>query len=310
MPLKIASARDPHPRQRLRSRRAVVVIAAACCIVSLPSAHADSSAHSHIDHLSFQLIDLDPTDGITPWMQWQQDPNEDGSFKYARLSEGIVTLDQDVSSAALPFTPSEVNLNNGYYSAMGGVKGTGAPEGSALYAEAHLAAQPNGPAYQRSLETWIQAPYYFTGFSLSPMTELRVTADIALDVESKDQAINFFEKAFAVASITVRLDGGGSLDSQYVDYWKPLPSPWAEQRPYSLSLQDSPVITVRNGGDAVRLGALSAYVVTSAEITPVPEASTTVSLLAGLSTIAVAARFSRQRRCKDEANGGAKSSYR
>jgi len=298
----------PHPRQQLKSRRAAVCIAGACCVLSLPPAHADSSAHSHIDNLSFQLIDLDPTDGITPWMQWQQNPNENGSFKYARLTEGIITLDEDVSWAALPFTPSEVSLDNSYYFATGGVKGTGDPEGSGLYAEVRLASRPSGPTYQRSLQTWIQAPYYFTGFSLSPMTELRVTANVALDVESKDQAINFFETAVAIASITVRLEGGFGSESQYVDYWKPLPSPWTEQRPYSLSLQDSPVITVRNDGDAARLGALSAYVVTSAEITPVPEANTTLSLLAGLSTIAVAVRFSRQRRCKGEANDDAKPS--
>lgn len=256
---------------------------ASALVLSSPAAIAASSAQASFNGLSFQLIDLNPGDGITPWISFAAAARSDVS---ASAFEPLAS--QSSTAAAL-----------GAFQAVSTASATALAQASASVTASSLLAQGQAaglpPALlgmgSSSFSAGANGLSFNQAFTLSPFTLLVLSANanvMATTTVGYDPLLGGWENANASASMAifgVGSDGNGSQQSSdglnaFANWtWGPS-GPMGQSQSFSDTVTVSFLNFTANGIG----GTLSASVSVngSSAVSAVPEPGSAAMLLAGL----------------------------
>lgn len=148
-----------------RSTTAAAVLALG--VVS--TAHAAATASAEVGQITITLIDLDPFDGITPTLAFQNEK----SYSFASVY-GDSTSTYDSDTAAGSFMPTSASAVD----ALGW--GTGSTGAGGAQSAAELAGSPTAGVYSGT-----QGAGYFSGyFEITPWTGLILTTDYSAHADT------------------------------------------------------------------------------------------------------------------------------
>ncbi len=273
--------------------RTLLSLAAAAAILGLqPAAHATTQASASLNNLQYTLIDLDPNDGITPWIQITPPP---GSFFGQDLSDSQGHYDAAHANTGNGFGNGSLSRQLGNASTTGSAVGSGSAQGLALSAGSRVESNPDhgsfGLASSRTDGAWL--------YEISPNTQLVWTAQYHLDLAVEMSWKNgFSEKAAATASfylepyyagrtrspsdITQAADG---MSFGGIEEYPRRGVNW--QRDGELKVQ----VLNASGTDSMK-GALDIYASSFTQVMarPVPEPQTLALMLGGLLALGAARR--------------------
>jgi hypothetical protein len=195
----------------MRKNRLAIVITAGVAALVAPPAFAVSSASARLGPISLTLYDLDPGDGITPWITFAYH-DEYGNYAQARASDHQAGLFSDNDAwAANGWDPVSASAGVPNASAAAQLSGSGSPTGTVLSANGSALGVNSLGSYS-DYSAYVVAPYYDYGtFRLSANTLMVLSASSALTTgvtASFDPALTD-EAETAKASTTLSVFGEG-----------------------------------------------------------------------------------------------------
>jgi hypothetical protein len=279
------------------------IVAAVLALPAAPTLAASSSS-ALLEDFSITLYDLDPTDGITPWITPTLSGR--GSTVSVNAQDPNVGIDSLARWTQSAWGPLSIGTTVGFAQASASVSGS--PEAGTGRLAASGAAQgvvPGTPRYDSTSFSARAAPFeeYSSSFLLSPYTLAVFSATASVRAQTTvgyDPATDGYEYASANVRLSVQgpAPGGGSSggqsanDSRFVnasateDY-----DPETGEFVWSGTTQvieASPVaVSFTNYSGASLAGSLQAeaFVSGNSAVTAVPEPGSALLLLAGLAGI-------------------------
>ena len=272
----------------------------ALVVAALPwvPAWAASSASARLDPLAVELIDLNPGDGVAPWMQLAG--GSYGSYASASASDPTVGTSTETRWSLLPWGPAAASAWVGLSQAAASVGGDVAGGSGAMTAGGSTLGSL-WPGNAGSFNATAEAPYSFSSFTLSPYTLLVVsgTANLLAQTTIGLDPVTWTSE-YANASVQLSVQGPaaggggtqGSNDNRYVSAsWTTEWDPYTGEPVYSgmsQSFSDQLLaVSFTNFTAGPMSGNLQVAVSASGNsaLAPVPEVETWALMLAGLGAI-------------------------
>lgn len=201
----------------MKKNRLAIVISTGVAMLMAPPAFAVSSASARLGPISLTLYDLDPGDGITPWITFAYH-DEYGNYAQASANDRQAGLFSDNDAwAANGWDPISASAGVPNASAAAQLSGSGSPTGTVLLAKGSaLGVNPLGT--YSSYSAHVVAPYYdYSSFRLSANTLMVLSASSALTsgvTASFDPALTE-EAEIATADASLTLYGQGPSGDGY-----------------------------------------------------------------------------------------------
>jgi hypothetical protein len=159
-------------------------VAAVAMAVCAPQAFADATASATLANLTFKLIDLDTTDGVTPMItftdtsgshlrSWATTTNPVVSASNSQLGNGVAGAASSSSTVGV-FAKGSVTLAGDPFEGSGS-------------AESHASTQPAG-ASEGFAVAFFGNDGQYNAFTLSAHTELLISVDALLAADAPDAA--------------------------------------------------------------------------------------------------------------------------
>jgi hypothetical protein len=251
----------------------VVLLVAALC--AGPAA-AQSSAQVSVSDFSWALVDLDPNDGIDPYLNFLAPQASQSSSGAIVIEAGGVPV-TDVRQGGLAFAPVSLSAGTAFGSASSSLSGSPAG-GLSLQSSASLTSNAGVSTLSNQLSSG------YLGFVLSPMTAVTFSSRVALTLGLDLPAPLTGGFTSASATLSVNADLGGAND------------PWLQTS--SLSTAGGPqstdsmmLLTFANALGSETNNELQFSSAISAQVAaPVPEPETWAMMLGGLALLAARAR--------------------
>lgn len=278
--------------------------------------------------LSYQLIDLDPNDGIAPSITFKSDQGNMFATGLRRMVDtnnqqpSFVGNQYPASDWLMPSGPVHISSTDGLSWASSGPDSLRAGVSVGIQDVQDLPAAFDGST-QRALEVWgdasagtsLQLPYDDDGhlpdpsyatFVLSAHTALVISGharaatsvDVAnlpwaLPSNDETQTPSFFSAAAGIGGAFALTPALSYSDAQFQDAY--ISAQWTPGSDAAASSERDLSITLRNLQDAAAPGVvlLSAYSILTVATPAVPEASTAAQLLLGLGALLALARRQR-----------------
>jgi hypothetical protein len=253
---------------------------AAALALATPVVDASPLASVEISNFQFQLIDLDPNDGITP------------SIDLSAFPGSLAAVGGDVSAedhGASVFGPA-VAAASGSYGAFGLSLISGdLTEGGSVQLTATAGDFPGSPATVTS-GALFGSNDVETRFTLSPQTELKMTGTVAV-VASTDQLLHFDEQADASVIFGFLLGLGVYGDHNFLEVASQSSDPARSQSSGGILS-----IGYANGSDAAVQAGFYIEADSRAAVfpQPIPEPANITFMLAALAGMAALARARRR----------------
>ena len=236
---------------------ASLVLAAAAASVA-PAQAQSASAQASLAQLAFELVDLDPNDGITPAMHITSTQTRSQS-SYGTSS---MQIEDDTIYAA---GTSSVTRSFGQATTSGGADPW---TSAASYTDPSL---PN--VYFKS---WNLTEIHFT---LTPYSELLVTAEVSVDASDAGGISAASSKAYFSGWLNAELLYNFCVNGTYA---------------YDTSVSRSIGGRLQSGAEAVT-GGLGLVTEAVVQLSPVPEPASVAMLLAGLAVVGASVQGRRRR---------------
>lgn len=251
----------------------------ATALMAAGTACAGSLAVGTLDTLTVTLVDLDPDDGIAPWISF----GAATSRATAVVFQPFGVFDDDVAQGATAWgdVDGAVTLSEGRARAT--LQGAGADGDGAVLQASGQAAEPGGPpgsAVQYQAQVW--APYLSAGaFELSPFTAVTFTAQARLSALTQSSGTS---RDYALAGAYLFLDGTGDVFSLDCDSVRGQQCDRSDTRMLSVSFA--------NGAGMNASASFQAWTQAAgySQALGVPEPAAALLLLGGLGVVAGAAR--------------------
>jgi len=198
-------------------KKSVLALAAAAALASVSGAHATATSSASLGPLVVTLIDLDPTDSVTPSVTFSTVYYGYGTYAYSQASSTSPNenvWDQQWGPDSFdPVSSSAATSVSGSWSA---VTGSGSPGGTVVsaggYANGTMDLTPFGYQYS-AFTSYANAPYSsYTTFTLSSNTLLLISATSALSASvgtSFDPATSY-QYEYAAAQTYMQISGPGA----------------------------------------------------------------------------------------------------
>jgi hypothetical protein len=158
--------------------KAAAAIASVCLATSV---HAVATASASLSNVRFTLIDLDPLDGITPWITFNSGVASQVEFKAEVFG---ADLPYTVINGTQPFGSVSGVINMANASTQGAVLNS-AGSASNIASISATGSAANGWSFTNR----VHAPAFPFGFTLSPKTSVRLEAqraDVSVGVSGTD----------------------------------------------------------------------------------------------------------------------------
>ncbi len=185
------------------NKQHLVAATFAAALAAHPLAQASTQAHASMSDLQYTLIDLDPNDGVTPWIHmlspnamdtnvsmWVED--EHGQSTY------VLTPPDDA------FGSVDVSRSLGNVSAEGHIVGHGEAAGTGVSVAAHVQSEYDAPRHG------VATPYSALSwdFELSPNTQVVLTSSLHVDLQATvGHGRASYENGYAIAGLFLRAHG-------------------------------------------------------------------------------------------------------
>lgn len=262
----------------------------AAAIVSLASApaFAASSASASIGPLSFQLIDLNPLDGVTPWITFASTGYD--NFIYVQAQRSDLTLsDYSELGGASPWATASLTASAGAAQAAASIAGTGVAHGSTLLASGSIGDFQAAAGNYALFNTAARAPYYTSNaFTLSANTLLVISGTANVTAS----AVGFlgFGANSAAANVELTVSGAGGGGGGYqiaADFISVSDSTYLGNESFNLATGRTLAVSFLNLTNGSLNGDLQLSVSAGgvSHANPVPEPETYALMLAGLALI-------------------------
>lgn len=198
-------------------RKSVLALAAAAALASVSGAQAAATASATLGPLVVTLIDLDPTDSVTPSVTFSTVYYGYGTYAFSQVahtSPYAYVTDQQWGPDS--FDPVSSSASLSMASAWSAVTGTGSAAGTSVTAGGSSSGTtdltPFGYQYS-TFTAYAYAPYSsYASFTLSSNTLLMISATSAL---SASVSVDFdpatsYQYEYAVAQTSMQMSGPGA----------------------------------------------------------------------------------------------------
>lgn len=276
-------------------RLSIALLAAALPMVP---AWAASSAGARLDPLAVALIDLNPGDGVTPWIQLAG--GSYGSHVSVNASDPLVGISSETRWSLVPWGPAAAEVEVGLSRAAARVGGDVAG-GSGVMSASGATLGSLWPGNAGSFSATAEAPYGYSSFTLSPYTLLVISGTANLFAQTTiglDPLTWTSESASASVQLSVQgpaAGGGGnqssndgrSVSANWTMNWDPSTGEWSYGGMDQSMGDQSLAVSFTNYTAGPLSGNLQVTVNASGNsaLAPVPEVETWALMLAGLSAI-------------------------
>lgn len=254
----------------MTTRAAAALLALGMAAAAAPVAAA-TTASASIEAVHFQVIDLDPNDGITAAITFA----DASAIAYAYVAAGTLAGQNVIASdggSGLPGTAQSALVT------LTGAQAGGTVLAGELFGATGPAAQVTAGVSQPGLAAYTHAFAIYSTFTLTPHTQLILTASTSAQADLG---------AGSIANARAELYASSADMSQFERSWSyVLLSPgirYEEQSPQAY-------VSFMNQTDSQLEGYLAASTMASVEVAAVPEASTAATLMAGLAVLAALRR--------------------
>ncbi|HMM55810.1 MAG TPA: PEPxxWA-CTERM sorting domain-containing protein [Candidatus Desulfobacillus sp.] len=256
---------------------------------------AASFASASVGPISYQLIDLNPDDGIAPSITFLMPDQFNGgpglSFAYTETEDTGTGLMDARSNTGFGWAPLSANASVPGSWASAAISGNGTPLGSTVSA--------TGASYGTAGGSEDYGKYFANmttdaGFTLSPYTEVVFRAGVSLSASVTYGTYNdVWEEANAWGTFFVWPDDEVNIGSRMV---RAVPSYWDQDPIDNVSFNGILTVSLANNSADELDGYFGSYAHAWGNSTaPVPEPETWALLLAGLGIMGGVARRRRKR---------------
>jgi len=244
------------------------------------SAHADLDVRASISGLSFELIDLDPSDGISPSITFGQGWGNGSTYLYT----GAMTEARSISfSGAFPETSRSLTTGP----ASSEIKFEGTDVGT-FATRASFHSDLNVVEFGQIPQEFASTDWYLD-IQLSPKTALKISATGKVQASSNlALAAGSFSQLDAYARLDVFTGSDGPSQIAYNNVS-------AVNATFSESIEQMLSVTFTNDWSNVRTSTLHINTYLDHHISPVPEPSSWRLIAGGLLLLGMAARSRRVR---------------
>jgi hypothetical protein len=162
----------------------LTAVAAVALAVGAPQAFANATASSTLTNLSFKLIDLDTTDGVTPTITFT-DTSGSHLRSWATTTHPVVSANDSQLGNGVAGAATSSSTAGGF--ATGSVTLAGDPFEGSGSAHSHASAQAAG-ASEGFAVAFFGNSWQYNAFTLSAHTELLISVDALLTADAPDAA--------------------------------------------------------------------------------------------------------------------------
>lgn len=264
-------------------------LALAASLAAAPGWAAVSSS-AQIGPLQLQLFDLDPSDGITPSLQFTNMGSNTGLYTLA-MTPAPYAYDMQIDIGSTPWQAGSVTALAGVAQASAAIEGTGTAAGTRLWAAGGAGNFDSLYAFEAARYSGsADAPLMGGVFTVSANT-IAVLSGVATVAASGTATTVLEEYAAATVHIELAGLGGGGSGAQSAQdtlatggYGSAQPFNFGNSRLLSVSFLN------QTAGDLSGTLSLTANVSGYVYATPVPEPRSWALLLAGLTAVGWRAR--------------------